>query len=138
MNQQTYSLVSYHRSPIHLVPKPQAHSHLSFFRFLGICSSLQKDPLDASASVPMLLLYTDAHSQSFHAHYALNIHLAANCLQERIQVRMHGASLSQHFPLPILLSHNTEECSEACVKGSHVHVWIFLDRSFTKKDYPTK
>lgn len=41
MNWQKYSLVSYHRSPIHLVPKPQAHSHVSF-PFSWISSSCKR------------------------------------------------------------------------------------------------
>ena len=44
MNWQKYSLVSYHRSSIHLVPKPQAHSHSSFSFFMAFIE-LQKTHL---------------------------------------------------------------------------------------------
>ena len=102
MNWQKYSLVSYHRSSIHLAPKPQAHSHSSF-PFSWHSLSCKRPTWCYGLNSSTLVLKTDVHSKSFHAHYALNIYLAANCLQGKDSGE-DAWGLSQHFPLPIFLS----------------------------------
>lgn len=45
MNRQKNSLVPYHRSPINIVPKPQAYPYLSIPFFVVLIIELQKNHL---------------------------------------------------------------------------------------------
>lgn len=113
-----------------------AHSHLSF-PFSWHLSSCKKTHL---MLVPQFQYFTTVHRCSltvFSCCYALNIHLAANCLQGKDSGEDAWDSLSQHFPSSHSPFHTMlRNVQRLVLKVAMFMSGFFLDRSFPKKIIP--